>query len=139
MEPPALPWSTILREQYSEAGLSALFANDPEKASRAKDLWGEYLALLEYDEWVDMMLDDSIKADNSKPPVPNERLAEGSASSHSNPGLIKIRRKPVVGEDPEVELEGFLDPTREQPSERTRFYWDLFSDVFDDRMEVQGE
>lgn len=46
-EPPCLaePWTTILRQEYSDARLSALFPDDPERRSRAKDLWGEVLAL----------------------------------------------------------------------------------------------
>lgn len=71
-EPPALPWSTVLRQQYSEAGLSALFADDPEKAFTAKDLWGEILALSEYGEWIRMMRRDTSGADYSGSPITSE-------------------------------------------------------------------
>ena len=37
-EPPVLLWSTILREQFFDARLSALFAGHPDKAARAKVL-----------------------------------------------------------------------------------------------------
>lgn len=49
-EPPLMLWSTTLEEEFSDARLSALFAGDREKAERAKDLWGEYLALNKYAE-----------------------------------------------------------------------------------------
>lgn len=52
-EPPLTPWSTILREEFSDARLSALFAGECEKAARAKDLWGEYLALDKFAQWTD--------------------------------------------------------------------------------------
>lgn len=43
-----MPWTTILREQFLDARLSALFSGDLEKAAKAKYLWGELLALNEY-------------------------------------------------------------------------------------------
>lgn len=54
-EPPVMAWSTILREEFSDQKLAALFPHEPGNRARAKDVWGELLALSEYLSWTQGM------------------------------------------------------------------------------------
>lgn len=57
-EPPAMLWDVILKDQFSEARLTALFKDDVEKRAQAMDLKGELVALGEYGTWTDNMRND---------------------------------------------------------------------------------